>query len=92
MGCQKHLGELDLNNVLSLFRDVYLGKNGGVPWYLIRHMSMDMRGPWYQWSYSPKTGDMLICYADPDNWASENSVHHFNFYELLDKESNYQNI
>lgn len=88
MGCQKYLGDLDLNNALSLFRDVYLGKNGGLSWYIVRHMFMDMWGPWYQWSYSPKTGDMLICYADPVNWASENPVHHFNFYELLEEEPN----
>ncbi len=46
---------------------------------------MDEWGSWYQWSYSPKTGDMLICYASKDKTASENPIHHFNLFDLLEE-------
>jgi len=85
-GYQKYIGDLDLNNALSLIRDVYLGKHGGVIWYIIRNTVMKDWGSWYQWSYSSKTGDMLICYASQDKMASENPIHHFNFYEMLEEE------
>ena len=85
-GCQKYIGDLDLNNALKLIRDVYLGKHGGVIWYIIKNTSLKAANSWYQWSYSPKTGDMLICYASQDKVASKNPIHHFNFFELLEKE------
>jgi hypothetical protein len=84
--CQKYIGNLDLNNSLSLLRDVYLGKYGGVIWYIIKNTYLKNANSWYQWSYSPKTGDMLICYASQDEVPSKNPIHHFNFFELLESE------
>jgi hypothetical protein len=84
--CQKYIGNLDLNNSLSLLRDVYLGKYGGVIWYIIKNTYLKNANSWYQWSYSPNTGDMLICYASQDEVPSKNPIHHFNFFELLESE------
>ncbi|MCX6667948.1 MAG: C45 family autoproteolytic acyltransferase/hydrolase [Euryarchaeota archaeon] len=85
-GCRKYIGDLDLNNALSLIRNVYLGRYGGVIWYIIKNTGLKKANSWYQWSYSPKTGDMLICYASQDKVASVNPIHHFNFFELLEEE------
>ena len=84
-GYQKYVGDLDLNNALSLIRDVYLGKYGGVMWYVIKNTGLKDANSWYQWSYSPKTGDMLICYASEDKVASGNPIRHFNLFELLEE-------
>ncbi|VVB59778.1 Acyl-coenzyme A:6-aminopenicillanic acid acyl-transferase [uncultured archaeon] len=85
-GCQKYIGDLDLNNALSLIGDFYLGKYGGMMWYIIKHTYLKNDNAWLQWSYSPKTGDMFICYASKDKMPSQNPIHHFNFFELLESE------
>ena len=79
------MGDLNLLNALLLIRDVYLGKHGGLGWYIIKNIRLKNFNSWYQWSYSPKTGDMLICYASQDRVASLNPIHHFNFFELLEQ-------
>lgn len=84
-GCQKFLGDLDLNTALSLIRNVYLNKYGGLTWFFLQKTYL--KGiAWYQWSFCPKTGDILICYASGDKIASENPIHYFNFFELLEEE------
>lgn len=77
---------LDLTSALFLIRNVYLGKYGGIIWYIIKNIVLRKANSWYQWSYSPKTGDMLICYASQDKVASKNPINHFNFFELLERE------
>jgi len=78
-GYKKYIGNLDLNNALSLIRNIYLGKYGGVIWYIIKNTILKEANSWYQWSYCPKTGDMLICYASQDKVASLNPINYFNF-------------
>jgi len=87
MGCQKFLGDLDLSNALLSIRNVYLNKYGGITWFLLKKTYLKDFISWYQWSYSPKTGDMLICYASQDKEAPENPIHYFNFYKMLEEES-----
>ena len=84
-GCKKFLGDLDLNNALLSIRNVYLNKYGGLTWFFIQKIFHKDSSQWYQWSYSPKTGDMLICYASQDKEASENPIHHFNLFKLLEE-------
>lgn len=80
---EKFIKEIDLSNALSSIREVYLNKNGGLAWFILQKTVQRNTIAWYQWSYSPKTGDMLICYADQYNTASENPVYHFNLNQLI---------
>jgi hypothetical protein len=82
---RNYAGKLDLNNALSLINSVYKGYYGGLVWYIYKNLIATNWYSWYQWSYSPKTGDMLICYSSQDKDASENPYHHFNFFELLEE-------
>jgi hypothetical protein len=82
-GYKKYNGDLDLYNALSIIRNVYIGKYGGIIWYVVKNFGLKNFNSWYQWSYSPKTGDMLICYANQNKAASKNPIHHFNFFNSL---------
>ena len=82
-----YVGELELYNALKLINSVYEGYHGGLVWFIYKNLLATNFISWYQWSYSPKTGDMLICYASKDKEASENPIHHFNLYELLEEKT-----
>lgn len=85
-GCKKYMGDLDLNNFLSVFRNMYMGRHGGVFWYLLKKTILRDFFPFYQWAICPKTGDMLICYSSKNKIAPENPIHYFNLFELLETE------
>jgi len=68
-----------------------VSKSGGLTWLFLKKFVLKNFNAWYQWSFCPKTGDMLICYASADKSASENPINHFNFFELLEKEPPNQN-
>jgi len=87
LGCQEYTGDnkkLDLSNSLESIRNAYNLEYGSVFMFLLHKFFLGEYNAWYQWSYTPFSGDLLICYASSDKTASENPIHHFNFYELLD--------
>ena len=38
---------------------------------------------WNQWTAYPESGDIYVSFANADKYASQNTVHHFNLFELL---------
>jgi hypothetical protein len=81
-GIKSQWGNLDLNNTMTILRDIYLGKTD------IRFFIMQKLGIYstpYQWVMSPETGDFVLSFATRDKNAFENTVNYFNFYKLLEK-------
>ena len=69
---------------MNMLRDVYLGKTDSM--YHLLQIFIFPPQPIHQWVACPASGDMLICFADGIKIASENPVHHFNLFELLNSE------
>ena len=82
-GIESNWGTLDLASSMAMFRDVYKGKNDLI-FFLMQ--KMNAYSSMHQWVAYPKTGDMLICFANKDKIASYNPVHEFNLFELLETE------
>ena len=79
-------GTLDLNSTISLLRNVYLGKTDFLFSIFQRSKSYCYKSL-HQWVACPKTGDIIISFADVDHeTACENPVHFFKMSELLDAE------
>lgn len=81
---QKRWGLLDLQNTMSIIRNVYNGKTN----ILFPIMKKISKGhgyleSWNQWVAYPETGDMLVSFASRDKYASKNPVHHCNLFKLL---------
>ena len=82
-GLEKHWGKLDLNNTMSMFRDVYKGKTN-IVFFLIQ--KLEMYTTLHQWVACPETGDFVISFASCDKNAFDNPIHYFNLFELLTSE------
>jgi len=79
-GIENGWGYFDLESSINMFRGVYLGETDFLFNFLMKsHAYM----PINQWAASPKTGDMLICFASEGKIASENPIQYFNLFELL---------
>lgn len=78
---EKQWGKLDLNTTMKLTRDVYLGKTDFLFYLLQRSDSYTSLN---QWVACPKTGDMLLSFADRENNAFEKQFHYFNIFKLLE--------
>lgn len=81
---EKQWGTLDLDNTLSILRNVNNGKTS----ILLAIMAKigkenGFLASWNQWVACPETGDMSVSFANADKCASKNPVHHFNLFELL---------
>jgi hypothetical protein len=74
-------GTLDLEETVSLIRDVYGGKTN-LLFYVL--MKIGLVHPIHQWVGCPKTGDIAVSFSTSDTYAFENPVHYFNLYDLLD--------
>jgi hypothetical protein len=82
-GIENIWGNMDLDNTMDMFRNVYLGNTD---W---RFSILQDRGsyiPQHQWVGCPETGDMLVSFANDDKLACENTVHSFNLFDLLESE------
>ena len=89
-GIEKRYGNLDLNSSMDILREAYSGHNHLIILFLHKINLLDETAKHYgyleainQWVIYPKTGDMLISFADANKRAWENPVHYFNFYDLL---------
>ena len=89
-GIEKRYGNLDLNSSMDVLREAYSGHNHIIILFLHKINLLDETAKHYgyleainQWVLYPKTGDMLISFADANKRAWENPVHYFNFYDLL---------
>ena len=77
-------GTMDLNNTMSLLRDVYLGKTDFV-FSMLQKSKYSCYKALHQWVACPETGEMVISFSDSDKDTScENPVHYFNMFELLE--------
>jgi hypothetical protein len=83
-GIEKSWGTLDLENSLQILRKVYTGGYTFF-WSLICKKQGDIE-TWWQWSISPRTGDMMISFATSTRYAFRNPYVYFNLYELLDSQ------
>jgi hypothetical protein len=81
---EKLHGVLNLTNMLSVIRDVYSGRSD----ILLHIMRLAASGHGFQeacnqWVCYPDKGDILVSFADGENYAQFNEIHYFNFYDLL---------
>lgn len=87
--CQRYIDEkqekLNISTALQTIRDVFLNNSGGLVWFLLKITLLKHFIPWYQWAYTPRTGDLHICFTSQDKIASENPIIQVNFFELLEK-------
>ena len=81
---EKHWGDLNLNNTMSILRTVYSGKTD-ISWAILTKIFEFFR-PMHQWVACPETGDIVISFASADRAAHENPAYYFNMYELLNSE------
>ncbi len=79
---ENQYGNLDSISALSLLRDVYSGKTN----IMFRILLTDKSDTARQWVGCLETGDFSICFAEEGNEAYHNTVHTFNFYDLLNSE------
>jgi hypothetical protein len=80
---EEQWGNIDLNSMMNILRDVYSGKTD---W---RFSIVNILGTYpnmAQWVAYPETGDYLFSAASSDKQAYENPVHQFNMFELLNSE------
>ncbi len=89
-GIEKRYGELDLNSSMDVLRETYSGFNNLIIFLLHKINFLEESAKFYgyleainQWVINPKTGDMLISFADVNNRAWENPVHYFNLNNLI---------
>jgi hypothetical protein len=82
-GYESNYGNLNLSNTMDMLCNVYLGETDFVFNYMMDNLFYQ---PCHQWVANPKTGDMLINFASEGKISSENNVHHFNLFELLDSD------
>ena len=80
---QNQFGTLTMNSTMMLLRDVYTGQTDIVFKFI---QLLGGYVPGHQWVAYPKTGDLVICFASQDTIASDNPVHYFNLFALLDAE------
>ena len=79
---ENHLGNLDLNVSMSILRDCYSGKTN-FKWNFFQNILGWYRSVTWQWAICPETGDMVISFADANKSAHINTVHYFNFNNLV---------
>ncbi|MCJ7570451.1 MAG: hypothetical protein MUO82_01030 [Candidatus Thermoplasmatota archaeon] len=73
-------GNLDLNNSITLLRDVYNGKTDIIFRYMRERLHR--KEPIHQWVATPKTGEMIVCFATKDKTGLEASTHYANLFDL----------
>lgn len=83
-GIESNLGNINLNNSIEIMRNLYSGEYDFI-WKIFCNIYPDLPSRW-QFSTNPKTGDMLLSFADKNNKAHQNPIFHYNFYELLNSE------
>ena len=78
---EKNWSTLTLNNTIQMWRSVYSGETdlflklraGKWPWY----------NNYHQWASCPKTGEMVISFAENETSAHKNTVHYFRLNDLV---------
>ncbi len=82
---EKQWGILNLDNTMSMLRNVYNGKTDILLAIMVRFgKGYGFLESWNQWVACPETGDIMISFANDEKYASRNLVHHFNLFELLE--------
>ena len=74
-----------MNKTMDLLRNVYLGKTN-IMFSIFQKMGAQKA--FHQWVACPKTGEIVVSFADKNGTASENQVHHFNLFTLINASQN----
>lgn len=83
IGIEKHWGNLDANNTMDILRKTCTGR---YDFLFFIATSLRILETWHQWVICPETGDMWVSFSYDGRSAFKNSVHHLNFYELLNQD------
>jgi hypothetical protein len=81
---EKHWGNMDLNNTMSMLRTVYSGITN-IHFFIIKNIFRFFPSM-HQWVACPKTGEIVVSFASAKKKAHQNPVHYFNLFELLNSE------
>jgi hypothetical protein len=82
---EKIWGDINIDSTINIARSIYRGDTD-VYLHLSFFLSGDKIGPYYQWVACPKTGDIAISFAEGENFAQYEDIHHFNLFDLLNSE------
>jgi hypothetical protein len=82
-GVEEQWGNIDLEGMMDILRDVYTGKTD---WRFSILKKRGLYASMDQWVACPETGDCLVSIASRDKSAYDNPVHQFNIFELLEAE------
>jgi len=80
-GIEKNLGNLDITKTMDVLRSTYKGETDTL--FSFIQKIFKIQKSWDQWVACPKTGDLLISFAQNGKNAFESPIHHINFFELL---------
>ena len=84
---EKHWGELNLQNSMTLLRLFYRGLTDPMFFFLNNIYPQAYSKNWHQWVICPETGDILVSFSHDQRSAHKCSIHHYNMYDLFNKES-----
>jgi len=75
-------GNINNHNALDILKRVYTGKTD-IRYAIVTNLFNTGLDPWHQWTANPKTGDIMISFAQGKTTADRTSIHTFNLYELI---------
>lgn len=77
-------GEMNLNNTLSMCRQMYRGGYNHI-WNVL--LKIIPKLSWWQWVVKPSTGEMYISFASGDKCAFDTEILKFNYLKSLEDNS-----
>jgi len=75
-------GSFDVNSSLEVMRNLYAGRYHPL-WWALRMSSSDIPA-WWQWSASPGSGDIMLSFANTQNYAQRTEPVLLNLFDLID--------
>ena len=81
---ERHWGRMTPANTLDMLRDVYEGQYNLV-WRAI--LAAGAKETWWQWVTTPRTGEMLISFANGNQNAHNMNIHHIDLLNILKNKS-----
>jgi acyl-CoA:6-aminopenicillanic acid acyl transferase len=78
---EKNYGKIDLNLSIIILRDEYSGNTD----FIMNIINNILGGyqPLYQWASNPKTGEIVISFADRNHYAYETPIYYLNFFNYI---------
>ena len=81
---ERHWGRMTPANTMDMLRDVYEGQYNLV-WRAI--LAAGAKETWWQWVTTPRTGEMLISFANGNQNAHNMNIHHIDLLNILKNKS-----